>query len=91
MRSPEVSAANWLEAPHNRWSMWNLRELVATQRVPRGTGPVLDLPEPERHADLDAVPVTRVDGTPSTVSALLEETYTDAFAVLQDGQLVGER
>jgi CubicO group peptidase (beta-lactamase class C family) len=69
--------------------MWNVRELVPTQRVPRGAGPTLPL-ESTHDIDLSAVPVSRVDGSTATVQAVLDETYTDAFGVLQEGNLVAE-
>jgi CubicO group peptidase (beta-lactamase class C family) len=89
-RDPLVSASNWLEAPFNRWSMWHVRELARTQLVSRGTGPVTVLPERTDPLDLDAVAVTRVDGGTSTVRAILDGTFTDAFAVLQNGMLAAE-
>jgi CubicO group peptidase (beta-lactamase class C family) len=89
-RDPRVSGANWLEAPFNRWTMWNVRELVPTQRVARGAGPALPLADGTHDADLFAVRVPRVDGSTSTVQAVLDDTDTDAFAVLQEGTLVAE-
>src|SRR3954447_7402503 len=88
--SPRVSASNWLEPPFNRWSMWHVRELTRTHLVSRGTGPVSALPERTDPLSLDSVPVTRVDGMPSTVRAVLDATFTDAFAVLQDGMVAAE-
>jgi CubicO group peptidase (beta-lactamase class C family) len=70
--------------------MWNVRELVPTQRVDRGAEPVLPLEGGSHDIDLFAVPVRRVDGSAATVQAVLDDTYTDAFAVLQDGKLVTE-
>jgi CubicO group peptidase (beta-lactamase class C family) len=85
-----VSAANWLEARYNRWSMWNVRELAPTQTVGCGAGPVLELHEQAERLDLSAVALTRLDGTASSVRQILDDTFTDAFAVLQDGALVAE-
>ena len=39
-----VTLANWQDPPFNRWSFSHLRELVPTQRIARGTGPVSLLP-----------------------------------------------
>lgn len=89
-RDPRVSPANWLEAPYNRWSMWHVREISPTQTVSRGTGPVLALPDRAAPLDLDAVAVTRVDGSAGTVRGVLDDTFTDAFAVLQGGELAAE-
>jgi CubicO group peptidase (beta-lactamase class C family) len=89
-RDASTSAANWQEAPFNRWAFWNLRELLPTQRISRGTGPVLALPDETAKHDLLGVGVVRVDGTQAAVADILAETYTDAFAVLQQGVLVAE-
>jgi CubicO group peptidase (beta-lactamase class C family) len=85
-----VSAANWLEAPYNRWSMWHVREISPTRVVSRGSGPALPLPDRAAPLDLDRVEVARVDGSVGTVRDVLDDTFTDAFAVLQDGEVAAE-
>ncbi len=89
-RDPSASAENWQEAPVNRWSFWNVRELLPTHPVARGDGPVRPLPDHPRDQDVLAVEVTRIDGTRATVGDVLADTWTDAYAVLQDGHLVAE-
>ena len=89
-RDPRTSASNWLEAPFNRWSMWHVRELCPTQLVSRGTGPhgtLIDRTEP---LDLGGVIVQRVGGSTGSVRDVLDDTFTDAFAVLQSGELAAE-
>ncbi|HEY1322660.1 MAG TPA: serine hydrolase [Streptosporangiaceae bacterium] len=100
-----VTARNWQDPPFNRWAFWHVSDILPTYRVPRGDGQVRPLPAASVRPDLLAVPVTRVDrsaGTPSastpsastpsasTVGGVLEDTYTDAYLVLQDGELVTE-
>ena len=90
-----VTARNWQDAPANRWAFWHVGDLLPTYRVPRGDGQARPLPPAAGHPDLLAVPVTRMDrsaGPPSasTVGDVLGDTYTDAYLVLQDGQLVTE-
>src|SRR5207237_7988462 len=41
-------------------------------------------------ADLLTVPVARAGGSATTVGEVLDDTYTDAYLVLQDGKLVTE-
>jgi len=89
-RDEQVSAANWLDAPYNRWSMWHVREICPTQVISRGTGPVLALPDRAERLDVDSVAVQRVDGSAGTLRSVLEDTFTDAFAVLQAGELAAE-
>ncbi|RYP82129.1 class C beta-lactamase-related serine hydrolase [Nocardioides guangzhouensis] len=89
-RYARVSAANWLEAPYNRWSMWHVREISPTKVVSHGAGPALPLPDRAQPLDLDRVEVARVDGSVGTVRDVLDDTFTDAFAVLQDGEVADE-
>jgi CubicO group peptidase (beta-lactamase class C family) len=89
-RDPSASASNWQEPPVNRWSFWHVRELLPTHPVPRGGGPVRPLPDDTEGHDVLAVETTRVDGSRSTVGDVLDDTWTDAYAVLQDGHLVAE-
>ncbi len=82
------SLTNWQHAPYNRWSFQHMREVVPTARVAReaagprpmtiGTG-----------VDLEQV-VWRFDGTSGSVGQILDDTYTDGFLVLRDGQVVTE-
>src|ERR671930_2039170 len=84
-----VTLANWQEPPYNRWSFAHLRELVPTQRIARGTGPVVDLmsdPQP-----VGEVPVQRVAGDTTAADRVLDDTYTDAVVVVHDGRVVWER
>lgn len=85
----QVTLANWLDEPFNRWSFWHVRELLPTQRVARAATPGRAfISEPSE--GLGQVPVTRVDGSASNVDAILGESHTDALVVLHRGQLVTE-
>jgi CubicO group peptidase (beta-lactamase class C family) len=95
-RGPEVQGVqvtgyNWQDPPVNRWAFWHVGEILPTYRVSRG-GLARDLPTSAYSADppLPGVTVTRVDGTVGTAGEVLAGTFTDAYAVLQDGELVTE-
>ena len=89
-----VTARNWQDPPANRWAFWHVSEILPTYRVSRGDGPVRALPPALPAADdgggLLAVPVARADRSPGTVGEVLTDTFTDAYLVLQDGELVTE-
>jgi CubicO group peptidase (beta-lactamase class C family) len=85
---PGVTLANWRTAQFLRWSFEHAREIVPTARVSRGGGAIAALPR--TLASLSEVTVTGVDGTPTTVGAVLETTYTDGFLVLHNGSVVAE-
>jgi CubicO group peptidase (beta-lactamase class C family) len=84
-----VTLANWQEPPYNRWSFSHMRELVPTQRISRGPGPVTALPA--ARLPLGKTMLHRVDGAAATVDEVLDETYTDAVVVVHGGRVVLER
>jgi len=84
-----VTLANWQEPPFNRWSFSHMRELVPTQRISRGSGPVTPLPTSP--LALGKIALHRVDGTRASVDEVLEDTYTDATVVVHGGRVVLER
>ena len=85
-----VTAGHWQDPPVNRWAFWHVPEILPTYRVARGRGPARRLPGSPATADLPAIPVTRADGSAGTVGDVLAGTFTDAYVVLQDGELVTE-
>jgi CubicO group peptidase (beta-lactamase class C family) len=82
-----VTLANWQDPPFNRWAFQHIRELIPTARIARGNGPAWPLPRAER--DVLGLRFTDSDRE-LTVAELLEETYTDGFLVLHQGQVVAE-
>jgi len=82
-----VTLANWQDPPFNRWAFQHVRELIPTARISRGDGPARPLPRAER--DVLAFRFGYGDRE-LTVAELLEETYTDGFMVLHQGQVVAE-
>ena len=83
-----VSLANWQEPPFNRWAFQHVSELIPTARIPRGAGPVWQLPGGYR--DLDGITI-HLDDTTQSFDAFLERTYTDGLVVLHGGSVVDER
>jgi CubicO group peptidase (beta-lactamase class C family) len=80
---------DWDRPPWNRWSFQHVREIIPTVEVYRGRGPVRALPREGR--DLGEINVTSVNGGETTLSHLLDETYTDGFIVLHRGAIVYEQ
>jgi CubicO group peptidase (beta-lactamase class C family) len=88
-REAQVTLANWQDPPFNRWAFRHMRELIPSHLIPAGQ----PAPLPGSAAALEpgALAVTRLDGSASTVADVLTDTYTDAFVVVHDGQVVTER
>lgn len=80
---------DWDRAPWNRWSFQHVREVLPTVEVWRGDGPSRDFARHEH--DLDGLEVAGLDGQPTTLAALHDDTDTDGFLVLKDGAIVYER
>jgi CubicO group peptidase (beta-lactamase class C family) len=94
-RGPEVpgtpvTAYNWQDPPFNRWAFWHVGEILPTYPVSPGDGPARVLPPSAAAFDPLGVAITRIDGSAGTAGEVLDETFTDAYAVLQDGELVTE-
>jgi CubicO group peptidase (beta-lactamase class C family) len=86
--NPGATLANWQTAQFLRWSFQHAREMVPTARISRGTGAIAELPvEPRPVAD---VVVPRLDGSSTTVGAVVATTYTDGFMVMHDGRVIAE-
>jgi CubicO group peptidase (beta-lactamase class C family) len=83
-----VTAANWIDAPYNRWGFRHVPDLCRTAAIGRGAGPVRALSRAER--DLSDFSFTH-DGRRFTLDEMLEETLTDGFLVIRDGAVVTER
>jgi CubicO group peptidase (beta-lactamase class C family) len=84
-----VTLANWQDPPFNRWAFRHMRELIPSHPIPAARP--APLPASGLGLDLDDVRVTRLDGSTATVAEVLAGTWTDAFVVLRDGQVVAER
>jgi len=79
---------DWDRPPWNRWAFQNIRQILPTAEVWRGDAPVRALPRQEQ--DLDALPVASIKGAVTTLARLLDDTYTDGFIVLKDGESATE-
>ena len=82
-----VTHANWQDPPFNRWAFLHVDELLTMASISRGGGPVRELPRSER--DLCGITL-EVRGERLTLGQMLDETFTDAFLVLREGEVVTE-
>jgi CubicO group peptidase (beta-lactamase class C family) len=78
--------------PEMRWAFSNLRRLLPTTRVSRGTAPVSALPRADRDREIDALRFTPIGGgAPVRWDASLGANFTDGIVVLHRGNIVYER
>ena len=86
-----VTLANWQDPPFNRWAFQHLREVVPTQRIARGFGPLASLQRHDESLHPEQVPLQRLAGHSSTLADVLAETWTDAVVIVHDRRIVFER
>lgn len=75
--------------PELRWAWSNIRQLVPSKAVWRGSGPCSTFERDEQ--PLERLAFTTMDGRKLTVADALGLTYTDGIAVVHRGKLVFER
>ncbi len=80
---------NWDLPPFNRWSFQNVRSIVPTTDVFRGTGPAQPLPQ--AIDPLGDLAVPDPTGGSRSLDDFLEQSYTDGFLVMHRGRVVFER
>jgi CubicO group peptidase (beta-lactamase class C family) len=85
-----VTLSNWQDPPSVRWAFRHMRELIPSQQIPIGTGPVTPFPT-GAGVDLAGIAVRRLSGEESSVQDVFDETWTDALLVLHRGALMTER
>jgi CubicO group peptidase (beta-lactamase class C family) len=85
----DVPRDAWDRTPWNRWSFQHVREILPTVMVSRGSGRVREFQRDEQ--PLGNLRVAGFDGGETTLTAFLEETFTDGFLVLHRGTIVFER
>lgn len=86
--APIVPREEWDRAPWNRWTFQNVRSMVPTAQVWRGSGQATDLPS--AYQDIDHLRF-ELDGEGHTIANFMEEQFTDALLVLHRGKVVAER
>ncbi len=78
-----------LVPPCNRWSYQNMRQIWPTAPI-RPSGQSVDVPR-AINVGIEAVRVTRQDGTAADFETFLRQTFTDSFVVISKGKVICER
>jgi len=86
-----VTLAKWDHPPWNRWSFQNVRQILPTAPVRSGRDAPFHLAVAPDPLNLDEVVFTAKNGAGMSVEKMLDETYTDGFIVIVDGNIVVER
>jgi len=85
----QVTLANWLTWPFNRWAFQHVREIVPSADIPGD--PAGELALPSNPVDLGALSIESDGGqAPLSLESVLAETSTDGLVILHDGRVVFE-
>ncbi len=83
-----VPRNDWDQPPWNRWSFQNVRKLLPTEDVSRGSMAVSPLEE--NLQSIGSVEFRTVAGGNTTVDKMLDDTFTDGFLIRHKGKIVHE-
>ena len=84
-----VPREHWDRAPWNRWSFQNVRQIVPTVEVWRGTAKPWELAN--KLVDLEAIKFLSADSTSKPIKNWITTSYTDGIIVLHKGAIVFEQ
>ncbi|KHA59479.1 hypothetical protein NL53_17240 [Vibrio variabilis] len=84
----QVTSANWVWYPYNRWSFQNVDKLLPTTDLVNGQPTALLRGETQ---DLLPLTIKNAKGETLTIGELLDSHNTDAFMVLHNGKVVTEQ
>lgn len=84
----QVTLDNWRTAPFNKWAFHHVREIVPSAEIANDPENVWALDSAPQ--DLSGLPVELDENERPPLSAILEESDTDALVVLHRGKLVYE-
>lgn len=80
---------NWQQDPYLHWTFSHVADFLPTAKISRGDGPVAELPE--NFTDFTSVVVDSPEyGAPTSVGQIMDDTFTDGWAVMVDGELLTE-
>ena len=83
-----IPLIDWDRPPWNRWAFQNIRQILPTANIKRNKNFVSEL-KYNLH-NIEDIMFKDTNGKDTSVSTMLEDTYTDGFLVHIDGQVIHE-
>lgn len=84
-----ITVDNWGTAPNNRWSFQHMQALFPTTRLLRGDVSPMIFSSAEK--DLQNISFKRSDGDTSSVKKMIDDSFTDSFMVVKNGEIIAEQ
>ena len=82
----KITKTNWLIPPNNRWSFQNMSSIFKTTQLTKSNSPFI---LPQNLQPIDSLEFDGLDGK-KTLRQELDSSYTDAFIVLKNGEIIFE-
>ena len=87
---PQVTLANWRQAPFSRWAFHHVRELVPSAEIANDPADVHEWPID--HVELGDIPIGGAgEVRPLSFDEFLADTSTDGIVLAKGGRIVFER
>lgn len=86
---PDVDLSSWQDPTRLRWSFQHIDELMPTVAI-SADGPPVPMPRSSRELDL-RMPCGRLGAGTDSIEAVLDDTDTDGFIVVHDGELIHDQ
>ena len=88
MHIEAYTTENWGYPPYNRRSFQHVQSLFRTTRLRRGAGPISELRMAAKN--IGSLEYSGAEGQQRSLNDMLNDTYTDAFIVLKNGEILAE-
>ena len=82
----KITKTNWLMPPNNRWSFQNMSSIFKTTKLTKSNSPFI---LPQNLQPIDSLEFDGLDGK-KTLRQELDSSFTDAFIVLKNGEIIFE-
>ena len=82
----KITKTNWLIPPNNRWSFQNMSSIFKTTKLTKSNSPFI---LPQNLQPIDSFEFDGLDGK-KTLRQELDSSFTDAFIVLKNGEIIFE-
>ena len=82
----KIKKTNWLIPPNNRWSFQNMSSIFKTTQLTKSNSPFI---LPQNLQPIDSLEFDGLDGK-KTLRQELDSSFTDAFIVLKNGEIIFE-
>ncbi len=86
-----VPAIDWDRPPWNRWTFQNMSQVLRTAPIRRSRTPQVSNPLPCALQNIEQLSFRCDNGTNTTISKFLDDTYTDGLLIIHNDHIIFEQ